>query len=109
MLKSGQTVVHYLKSLTGITSLQSVFILKENILWLDISMHDIAISQIFDSLKYLFDHSPYLMRFEFLLLLSVLDLFIKRDSLQQLQNEVILISVLKNFKKSHEILMLQVS
>jgi hypothetical protein len=61
-------------------------------------MHDIAISQVLDALKDLLDDATDLVWFELLLFLPVLNLFVKRYPLEQLEHEVVLVTVLKDLE-----------
>ncbi len=98
VLESSQSVVNYFETFSSITLLKGVFTFKQNVFRLDVSMHNVAITQVFNSLKELFYHSSNLMRLKLLLLLPGLNLFVKCDSFQQLQHKIILVSIFKNLE-----------
>ena len=80
MLKGRQSIINNFQSFSCITFFKSVLGLKQNVLRFDITMHDVSIGEVLDSLKKLFDDSSDLVGLKLFLFLSVLDLLVKCDA-----------------------------
>lgn len=68
-------------------------------------MHNIFRMQKSQSFQNLPDNSPNLIRLQLIIFFSILYFFMQRDSLQQLQNDIKFIPILKNLIKFHQILL----
>jgi len=84
VLVSCKPIINYFQSLSCLVLIQTVFLLKQNILRLYISMHDSFSLQIFYPFKHLSNNSPYLMRFHIIFLPSILNFLIQCCAVQQL-------------------------
>jgi hypothetical protein len=72
-------------------------------------VHNVSVSQVFDSLKNLFDDSSNLMWLKLFLFFPVLNLLVKCNSLEQFKDKVVLITVFKDFEEPHKIFMFQLA
>jgi hypothetical protein len=98
MLERCQPIVNNLESFSTIPLIQGILSFKQYIFWLYVPMHDIAISQVLDALENLLDDATDLVRFELFLFFTVLDLLVKRDSLEELEHKVVLVTVLEDLE-----------
>ncbi len=109
MLKSGQSIINNFKSLGSVALFKCIFVLKQYIFRLDVSVHNVSVSQVFDSLQNLFDDSSDLMWLKLFLFFPVLNLLVKCNAFEQFKDKVVLITVFKDFEEPHKVFMFQLA
>ena len=109
VLKSGQSIIDNFKPLSSVTLFKSIFVFKQYIFRLYVSVHDVSVDKVFDSLKNLFDDSSDLMWLKLFLFFPVLNLLVKCNAFEQFKHKVVLVAVFKDFEQSHKVFMLELT
>jgi hypothetical protein len=109
MLIGSQSIVHNFESLVAVALIQTVLVLKEDVLRLDVAVHDVLGLHVLNPLEDLLDDAVDLLRFELFVLPAILDLFVESYALEELEHDVEFVAILEHLEKTHQVVVFQVA
>jgi hypothetical protein len=107
VVEGRQAVVDYFEAALSIVLIERVLFFEENVLRLDVPVHNPPILEVLNPRKDLPDDRPDLVSLQVVLLLPVGDFLVQSDPVQQLNNEVVLVPILVHLEQLQQILVLE--